>query len=85
MYKKKYVGSLEITKEGNVYSCIIGLPSPNMPTHISIQAESDEDFLKYIKEELRTRNLVRTYFYSVRRSEIENKKPDTKVIKSDEA
>lgn len=85
LYKKEYVGFLEVHKDNNIYSLVIGLPSPNIPTHISIQAQTDDEFFKYIKEELRTRNFLRVYFYNVKKTDMNVKQSSRKVLDTNEA
>lgn len=72
IYKAKYKGRLEVTQEDGVYTLTLGLPSPDMPTNISIQTDDKAEFLKYIFEELRTRNYMRVYFYSTKRTDLKN-------------
>jgi hypothetical protein len=66
-YKAEYTGSIKVTKDKGIYSFIIGVPSYMFPTLLSGDFETDEDFLDYIKEELRIRNYMRVYFYEVKR------------------
>ena len=71
-YKAVYVGLLTVEKTDYGYCFSIGIPSYLYPTIISCEYSSDEDFLNFIYEELRTRNYMRTYFYNVTRTPIEN-------------
>lgn len=65
LYNMEYVGRLEVEKSGSTYKFIIGLPSYMAPTMIASHQESDEDFLNFIYEELRTRNYARLEIYKV--------------------
>ncbi len=67
LYKSEYEGSINVTQNDNIYRLNLGLPSYMNPTSIACDADSDEEFLEYIKEELRTRNYMRVYFYRVNR------------------
>ena len=52
-YNLKYIGNLKVTKNNNIYSLVIGLPTKEHPTYLSIQADTDEEFLKFACEEIR--------------------------------
>ena len=64
-YKAEYVGLLEVNELNPGFSLVIGLPSYQMPTTISSDQESPEDFLEYIKSELRTRNYMRASYFKI--------------------
>lgn len=68
LYKATYNKRLEVKYESNVYSLILGIPDDVMPTTISLQTDDPQEFLKYIYEELKTRNYMKIYFYQVRRT-----------------
>jgi hypothetical protein len=68
LYKATYNKRLEVKYESNVYSLILGIPDDVMPTTISLQTDDPQEFLKYIYEELKTRNYMKIYFYQVRRA-----------------
>lgn len=68
-YKVYYTGLLEVVKNDSEYSLIIGIPSYMIPTTISGTFLSDELFLNYVYEELRTRNYMRLDIYKVIRCE----------------
>ncbi len=67
LYKSEYEGSINVTQNGTSYRLNIGLPSYMTPTSIACDANSDEEFLDFIKEEFRIRNYIRVYFYRVNR------------------
>lgn len=67
LYKAEYEGSINVTQIGTTYRLNIGLPSYMNPSSIACDANSDEEFLDFIKEELRVRNYMRVYFYRVNR------------------
>lgn len=67
LYKAEYKGSINVTQNGTTYRLNVGLPSYMNPTSIAYDANSDEEFMDFIKEELRTRNYMRVYFYQVNR------------------
>lgn len=69
LYKAEYKGLLEVNKKNSEYIFKIGLPSYMQPTSIAINADTDEEFLDFIKEELRVRNYMRLYIYKVTREE----------------
>jgi hypothetical protein len=47
----------------------MGLPSYMLPTTISLECSSDDDFLNYIYNELKVRNYMRLDIYKVKRHE----------------
>jgi len=68
-YKAEYIGFLEVNELDPGFSFVIGLPSKEMPTTISSD-QNAEDFLEYIKSELRSRNYMRAdYFKYVKKPE----------------
>lgn len=73
LYNCTYNGLLEVTKqsldEGWLYTLSLGIPSYMCKTTISGEFQSDIEFIDYIKEEIRTRNYVKVYFYKVNRTE----------------
>ncbi len=62
LYKRKYIGKIKVVKLNPIgYSVKLGLISIDQP--ISIYAElEDEQFLKFLKQELKDRRLSSTYF-----------------------
>ena len=70
LYSAEYVGELSVYKIGEMYTFSIAIPEKLIPTTISCNCETDEDFLTFIYEEIRTRNYMRVYFYEVRRTKI---------------
>lgn len=64
-YKAEYVGYINVIQNDDVYMFVIGVPSYMVPTSITCQANSDEEFLDNIYEELRTRNYMRLVIYKV--------------------
>lgn len=67
-YNAEYVGYLKVEKLNPGYKCILGIPSYMLPTSIAIDCETDDEFLKYIYSELRSRNYVRQDVYKVVRN-----------------
>lgn len=72
-YEASYNGRMEITQEGSIYSFLLGVPSYMAPTHISMETESDEDFMKFLEQELKSRNYVRVHFYRIKKIEKDGK------------
>jgi hypothetical protein len=68
LYNATFNGHLKITQEGTSYTLELGVPSYMVLTTISCDADSDSDFLLFIKEELRTRNYMRKETYKVIRT-----------------
>ena len=68
LYKADYVGYIKVLKEDGIYSLALGIPSWMTKTNIIMSTDSDEEFLAYIKEELRTRNYMRLMIYRVDRT-----------------
>jgi len=66
VYKCKYTGNVKVTKLGRGwegYKVVIDLDNPDVPAlQISADLEA-EDFLKYVKQELISRQLHRVKFY----------------------
>lgn len=69
LYNAEYNGILTVTKTENIYRFSIAIPSYMTLTSLAMETESEQEFLDYIYEELRTRNYVRVYFYKVTRTE----------------
>lgn len=61
IYKKKYVGKIKIQKLNPGYSIHLGMSTPEKPLVICGQLE-DSDFLKFLKEELRTKKFHLVYY-----------------------
>jgi len=68
LYKACYIGWLRVEKLNPGYKMSIGIPSYMYPTTTAGDWETDEDFLNYIFEDLRTRNYMRVWFYKVYRT-----------------
>ena len=69
VYKAEYTGRLEVLNENGVYTLVLGVPSPDFPTRLSLQTDKAEEFLDYVTDELKTRNYMRVYYYNVKRKE----------------
>ncbi len=67
LYKRKFVGSLKVKKENGIYELIIGIPVEDIPTTISLQTDSDDEFLEYVCNELKSRNYIRTQYFTIKR------------------
>lgn len=65
LYSANYNGYLKAEKVDSEYKMSIGVPSYMFPTVIAGNFDSDEDFLNYIYEELRTRNYMKQDHYKV--------------------
>ena len=72
-YDQKYIGHLKVTKNGTIYTLVIGLPTAEHPTYLSIQADTDEEFLQFACKEIRdnryTTNMVDSY--EIRRTDVQ--------------
>lgn len=68
LYQACYNGYIKVEKLNPGYKLSIGVPSYMYPTTIAGDFATDEDFLNFIYEELRTRNYMRVYFYKVVRT-----------------
>lgn len=68
LYKAKYTAEIKVetltNSDGNItgYLLILGLNNSEMPLQIAFDGDWDS-FLKYIKEELRTRRLSDTEYF----------------------
>lgn len=64
MYQAKYVGTLEVTTLGEQagYKLRLGMNKDERPLYIAFEGDKD-GFIKYLKEELRTRRLDETKFF----------------------
>lgn len=71
LYRAEYIGRLEVYQDGETYMFLIGVPSYMVPTTNFYEATTDEDFLTYIFEELRTRNFMKIDKYKVIRTNID--------------
>lgn len=84
IYKANYTGKLEVTNKNGIYVLKLGVPSADIPTNISLQTDNAEEFLEYIKKELRDRGYMRVYFYRIQRVEAHmNPKRGTKKVKNE--
>lgn len=68
LYSAEYTGYMIVEKLEPGYRFSIGIPSYMFPTTIATDADTDDEFLALIYEELRVRNYMRTYFYQVVRT-----------------
>lgn len=63
-YKCKYTGGIEVKKLLSGYKLILDLGNPDKRViQIAGDFEQEEDFLKYIKKELISRQLEKVKFY----------------------
>ena len=63
-YKRKYVGGITVTKLLSGYKLVLDLGNPDKERiQIAADIESDEDFLKFIEQELISRQLERVQFF----------------------
>ena len=74
-YKRKYVGGIKITKLGTGwagYKLVLDLGNPDKRV-IQISADlEEEDFLKYVEQELISRQLYKVQFFRGIKTEIED-------------
>ena len=74
-YKRKYVGGIKITKLGKGwtgYKLVLDLGNPDKRI-IQISADLEaEDFLKYVEQELISRQLYKVQFFRGIKTEIED-------------
>lgn len=68
LYKADYIGLIRVEQNDTEYKFTLGVPCYMIPTVIITTAESDEDFLDFIHEELRTRNYMKIDKYQVIRT-----------------
>lgn len=68
LYKAEYTGLIRVDKLNPGYRCVLGIPSYMVQTSFAIDCETDDEFLKYVYEELRVRNYVRQEVYRVLRN-----------------
>ena len=63
-YKRIYNGGITVTKLLSGYKLVLDLGNPDKRMiQISCDCESEEDFLKYIEQELISRQLARVQFF----------------------
>lgn len=63
-YKRKYVGGITVTKLLSGYKLVLDLGNPDKRViQISADLNSEEDFLKFIEQELISRQLERVQFF----------------------
>lgn len=74
-YKRKYTGSIKVTKLGNGwagYKVVLDLGNPDKRL-IQISADLEaEDFLKFVEQELISRQLQKVQFFKGVKTELEN-------------
>lgn len=74
LYKRKYCGGIKVKKLESGYSVSFDLGIPDkQPITISADLEA-EDFLKFIKQELISRQLYKVQFFRGIKREIEDEK-----------
>ena len=63
-YKRKYVGGIKVTKLLSGYKLVLYMGNSDKPRiQICADVESEEDFLKFIEQELISRQLERVQFF----------------------
>ena len=63
-YNRKYTGGIKVTKLISGYKLVLDLGNPDKRIiQISADYESEEDFLKFIEQELISRQLERVQFF----------------------
>ena len=63
-YKRKYIGGIKVTKLLSGYKLVLDLGNPDKRViQISADIDSEEDFLKYVEQELISRQLQRVKFF----------------------
>lgn len=63
-YKRKYTGGIIVTRLISGYKLVLDLGNPDKRIiQISVDCNSEEDFLKYIEQELISRQLERVQFF----------------------
>ena len=63
-YKRKYVGGITVTKLLSGYKLVLDLGNPDKRIiQIAADYESEEDFLKFIEQELISRQLEKVKFF----------------------
>lgn len=67
LYKKEFIGLLQVKKINDIYELTLGIPVEDIPTKISLQTDSEEEFLEYVCDELKKRNYIRTQYFTVKR------------------
>ena len=77
-YKKIYIGGITVTRLLTGYKLVLDLGNPDKRAiQIAVECESEEDFLKYIKQELISRQLQRVQFF---RGVVNYPEDDTRCI-----
>ncbi len=63
-YQRKYTGGIKVTKLLSGYKLILDLGNPDKRViQIAADIDSEEDFLKFIEQELISRQLERVQFF----------------------
>lgn len=63
-YQRKYTGGIQVTKLISGYKLVLDLGNPDKRAiQICADFESEEDFLKYIEQELISRQLEKVQFF----------------------
>ena len=72
VYKKQYIGKLEVKKIRNGYSLYLYLDKEFAPLQMAADAETAEDFLEFVRKELVSRQLIKAkYLKPVKLNDIE--------------
>ena len=74
LYKAEYTGTLKVDNTDGIYELRLGVPHDSMPTYISMQCDSKEEFLEFLEKELANREYLRVYYYKIKLMQKENKK-----------
>lgn len=64
-YKAEYIGFLEVEELHPGYIFKIGVPSYITPTVIISYHNTEEEFLEFIKLEIRQKNFMRVDYYNI--------------------
>ena len=63
-YKRKYVGGIKVTRLKSGYKLILDLGNPDKRViQIAADIDSEDNFLKYIEQELISRQLEKVQFF----------------------
>ena len=63
-YKRKYTGGIKVTKLLSGYNLVLDLGIPDKRNlQIAYDCDSEEDFLKFIKDEIISRQLCRVQYF----------------------
>ena len=63
-YKREYTGGIKVTKLLSGYKLVLDLGIPDKRViQIAADVDSEEDFLKYVEQELISRQLAKVQFF----------------------